>query len=70
MTVAFGDVPRDLSRIFYFFMKRGGKVTGRVHSIEYKRRPGSTTRRLEVCVCVCVCGGGGGGELLLKTMRV
>ena len=34
--VTVDHVPRELSRIFYFFLKRGGKVSGSVHSTEYK----------------------------------
>ena len=32
-------VPLELSRIFYSFIKRGGKVSGPIHSTEYKRSP-------------------------------
>ena len=31
------DLPLELSRIFYSLIKRGGKVSGLVHSTEYKR---------------------------------
>ena len=37
--VTVGHVPRELSRVFYFFMKRGGKVSGRVYSTRYVRSP-------------------------------
>ena len=37
--VTVGHVPRELSIVFYVFMKRGGKVFGRVYSTRYVRSP-------------------------------
>ena len=61
--------PRELSRIFDFFTKRGGKISGCVHSTEYKRSPIPEGLELPLVVSFVVMISAKSNLLLLKSMR-
>ena len=38
-TITVGHIPRELSRFFWFFIKRGGSINGFVKSVAHRKSP-------------------------------